>query len=108
MSNGNGSGNGGTVTSLTAQERQVLEHAAKGVTRVRDLARELGMSSEGVRKRINRILVKLGVDSLQDAILKASAQPVHAGVLGENIATSRRYSSNDPNDRKFHVAHTGD
>lgn len=55
---------------VTRREREVLEWAARGKTN-RDIACILGMSPRTVEKHLERIYVKLGVESRTAAVMRA-------------------------------------
>jgi DNA-binding NarL/FixJ family response regulator len=55
---------------LTAREREVLEHLAKGASN-RQIARELGVSLKTVQNHVSRILDKLQAADRTQAVLRA-------------------------------------
>jgi DNA-binding NarL/FixJ family response regulator len=67
------------LSSLTARQREILEHAVLGFSRA-DIADELGLSVHTVRTHLQHILRKLGVHSTLEAV---------AMVLRERASTQR-------------------
>lgn len=57
---------------LTAREREVLEHAAKGL-HAKEIARELGISARTVEVHKTRLMAKLGVRNVAELVRFALA-----------------------------------
>jgi DNA-binding NarL/FixJ family response regulator len=60
----------GSGEELTAREREVLEHLAKGASN-RQIARDLGVSLKTVQNHVSRILDKLQAADRTQAVLRA-------------------------------------
>jgi FixJ family two-component response regulator len=70
------------LTSLTARERQVLEHVVGGRLN-KHIATELGTVEKTVKVHRARVMHKMGADSLADLVRmadKAGIRPVSSGV----------------------------
>ena len=60
------------LARLTAREREVLRHVARGLTN-KAIARELGLSPGTVKVHVERLLAKLGVTDRTQAAVMATA-----------------------------------